>query len=310
MNTLRKLPIGVQDFEDLRTNNYLYVDKTAYIYQLITSGKPYFLSRPRRFGKSLFLSTLKAYFLGKKDLFEGLAIAGREKEWDAYPVIYIDFNRGMNLDAPTLRETLLFNLKLSEEQMGVRVEEENPSVRFSELIRRAYERTGRKVVVLVDEYDKPLLGTMNKPPVNDEIRDALKSFYGVLKGMDACLRFVFLTGVTKFSKASIFSDLNQLRDISMDERYAGVCGLSEADLLRDFQPELQALAAKRKITPRPGLCRNKKTLRRLPFRRRRPEIGQNWRRLQLRGTRNYALGDELTGRPKFQIKLLSLPSQF
>jgi hypothetical protein len=248
----------VQDFEDLRTNNYLYVDKTAYIYQLITSGKPYFLSRPRRFGKSLFLSTLKAYFLGKKDLFEGLAIAGREKEWDTYPVIYIDFNRGMNLDAQTLRETLLYNLKLSGEQMDIRVEEENPSVRFSELIRRAYERTGRKVVVLVDEYDKPLLNTMDKPPVNDEIRDVLKSFYGVLKGMDACLRFVFLTGVTKFSKVSIFSDLNQLQDISMDERYAGVCGISEADLLRDFQPELQALAGKRNITPDQAFAEIKK----------------------------------------------------
>ncbi|MDR2362460.1 MAG: ATP-binding protein, partial [Prevotellaceae bacterium] len=248
MNTFRKLPIGIQDFEDLRTNNYLYVDKTAYIYQLATSGKPYFLSRPRRFGKSLFLSTLKAYFLGKKELFDGLAIAELEKEWVEYPVIYIDFNLGMCLDVGTLYETLLYNVKTAGEQLGILIEEKNPSVLFSKLIRSAYERTGRKVVVLVDEYDKPLLNTMDKPDVNDAMRDMLKSFYGVLKGMDACLRFVFLTGVTKFSKVSIFSDLNQLQDISMDDRFAGICGISERELLRDFQPELQALANKRKIT--------------------------------------------------------------
>ncbi|MDR2362383.1 MAG: AAA family ATPase, partial [Prevotellaceae bacterium] len=233
MNTSRKLPIGIQDFEDLRTNNYLYVDKTAYIYQLATSGKPYFLSRPRRFGKSLFLSTLKAYFLGKKELFDGLAIAELEKEWVEYPVIYIDFNLGMCLDVGMLYETLLYNVKTSSEQLGILIEEKTPSVLFSKLIRSAYERTGHKVVVLVDEYDKPLLNTMNKPAVNDVMRDVLKSFYGVLKSADPYLRFVFLTSVTKFSKVSIFSDLNQLQDISMDDRFTGICGISERELLRD-----------------------------------------------------------------------------
>ncbi|GHT41813.1 hypothetical protein FACS189437_09170 [Bacteroidia bacterium] len=247
MSSNRKLPIGIQDFEDLRTNGYLYVDKTMYVYQLANLGKPYFLGRPRRFGKSLLLSTLKAYFLGKKELFEGLAIAGLEKDWVEYPVFHIDFNVGIYTDVKSLYQTLDYNLKLLEEKWG-KVESENPATRFSGLIHRACEKTGKKVVVLVDEYDKPLLGTMDSLNVNDEIRMVLKGFYGVLESNDACLRFAFLTGVTKFSKVSIFSDLNQLQDISMNEQYAGICGISEDELKRDFQPEIALLAEKQKLT--------------------------------------------------------------
>jgi hypothetical protein len=254
----RKLPIGIQDFEDLRTNGYLYVDKTAYIYTLATTGKPYFLCRPRRFGKSLFLSTLQAYFLGKKELFDNLAIAGLEKQWTEYPVFYIDFNAGDYTDVQSLHNTLHAKLHHLEEEWGKDAEEKNIAVRFAGLIGRAYRQTGHKVVVLIDEYDKPLIETMDKPDLNDEMRAVLKSFYGVLKSADSGLRFVFLTGVTKFSKVSIFSDLNQLQDISMDNRFSGICGISETELTVNFQPEIAALAEKQKLTCEETLAKLKK----------------------------------------------------
>jgi len=238
----RKLPVGIQDFEDLRTTGYLYVDKTAYIYRLATTGKPYFLGRPRRFGKSLLVSTLKAYFLGKKELFEGLAIYDLEKEWIEYPVFHLDMNVESYLNLGSLYSALNANLKVLETKWGKEDSEESPAVRFMTLIRRAYEQTGRKVVVLIDEYDKPLLGTMDDLNVNDDIRKVLKGFYGVLKSADAYLRFVFLTGVTKFAKVSVFSDLNHLADISLDRRYAAICGISETELADFFEPEINALA--------------------------------------------------------------------
>ena len=247
MSIIRKLPIGIQDFEDLRTNNYVYVDKTQYLYRLVTLGKPYFLGRPRRFGKSLFLSTLKAYFEGKKHLFEGLAVAGLEKEWTKHPVVYIDFNKAAYTSLQTLHNVLNHILNRYEKQWGIEAGEQEHSLRFENVIRAAYEQTGKKVVILVDEYDKPLTGTMDDFNVHEDIRIALRGFYGVLKSMDAYLRFVFLTGVTKFSKISIFSDLNQPNDVSMDESYAGICGITEQEVLagnvEEFMTMLQAYYA-------------------------------------------------------------------
>ena len=244
MSSIRKLPIGIQDFEKLRTGGYVYVDKTAYIYQLTQLELPYFLGRPRRFGKSLFLSTLKAYFLGKQALFEGLAIADLEKEWIEYPVFYIDLNEEGYLDENSLYKALDTNLKRLEVLWGKDETDTTPASRLSGLIRRASEQSGRKVVVLVDEYDKPLVNTLDDPDVNEAMRKILKGFYGVLKSADAYLRFLLLTGVTKFSKVSVFSDLNQLQDISMDDEYAGACGISEAELKQNFEPEIQGLAIK------------------------------------------------------------------
>ncbi|MDR0559519.1 MAG: AAA family ATPase, partial [Prevotellaceae bacterium] len=214
MTVIRKLPIGIQDFEKLRTGNFLYVDKTHYLYDLAESGVPCFLGRPRRFGKSLFLSTLKAYFLGKKELFDGLAIAELEKEWIEYPVFYLDFNVESYINIESLHSALDTNLNMLEARWGKDTNEKTPSARLLGLIRRANEQTNRKVVVLVDEYDKPLTGTMDNEKLNDEMREILRGFYGVLKSADAYLRFVFLTGVTKFSKVSVFSELNHLVDIS------------------------------------------------------------------------------------------------
>ena len=240
----RKLPVGVQDFEKLRKNDCLYVDKTEYIYQLTRECWQYFLARPRRFGKSLLVSTLKAYFLGKKELFEGLAIADLEKDWIEYPVFHLDMNVESYLNLDSLYSALNTNLRVLEEKWGKNDDEETPAARFVGLIRRAYEQTGSKVVVLVDEYDKPLLGVMDDLNVDNEIRKVLKGFYGILKSADAYLRFVFLTGVTKFSKISVFSDLNHLTDISLDEKYAGICGISETEFTNFLQPEINALSVK------------------------------------------------------------------
>jgi hypothetical protein len=242
MSTIRKLPIGIQDFEKLRNEEYVYVDKTEYIYQLTRLSCPYFLGRPRRFGKSLFISTLKAYFLGKKELFDGLAIAELEKEWTEYPVIHIDFNVGIITDNASLNRRLSVILTNLEKQWGRTVEDNDPATRFEAVIQQACIQTGRKVVVLVDEYDKPLVNTLENKETNETMRYTLKGFYGVLKSVDACLRFVFLTGVTKFSQISVFSDLNHLVDISMEKQYTGICGISESELTACFQPEIQALA--------------------------------------------------------------------
>jgi len=220
----------------------MYVDKSMYIYQLTREHWPYFLGRPRRFGKSLLLSTLKAYFLGKKELFEGLAIYDLEKEWIEYPVFHLDMNVESYTNVDALYSALNTNLNIIEKKWGKNESEVTPAARFVGLIHRAYEQTGRKVVILVDEYDKPLLGTMDDLKVNNEIRNVLKGFYGILKSADAYIRFVFLTGVTKFSKVSVFSDLNHLKDISLNNNYAGICGISETELKSCFEPEINALA--------------------------------------------------------------------
>ena len=246
---LRKLPIGIQTFEDIRREGYLYVDKTALIYRLVTTGKPYFLSRPRRFGKSLLISTLEAYFTGKRDLFEGLAIAELEQEWLEYPVLHLDLN-AEKYDAPEQLWILLNNQLSGWERLYGREEsEETLSTRFSGIIRRAYERTGRQVVVLVDEYDKPLLQALKDEPLLDEYRKTLKAFYGVLKSSDRYLRFAFLTGVTKFSQVSVFSDLNQLNDISLDYSYATLCGITREELESTFKPEIEIFGRKNHQTP-------------------------------------------------------------
>jgi hypothetical protein len=211
-------------------------------------SRPYFLGRPRRFGKSLFISTLKAYFLGKKELFEGLAIAGLEKDWIEYPVIYIDFNMGGYDSLQSLKNVISFILDKYENKFGIAAKYTDLPIRLSNMIQTAHEQTGKKVVVLVDEYDRSLVNTMDKPALNNEIRDFLKGFYGVLKSADAHLRFVFLTGVTKFARISIFSDLNQLIDISLNDKYSGICGISEVEIMQNFEPELHTLAKETEMT--------------------------------------------------------------
>ena len=245
---MTKYPIGIQNYESLRQDGYSYVDKTEYIYRLVSTGRYYFLSRPRRFGKSLLLSTMKAYFEGKKELFEGLAIAELEKEWGEYPVLHLDLNARNYTDVSALYAELNKYLIQWEEKYGLDQRDLAVEERFYFVIKKACEITGRKVVVLVDEYDKPMLEAIGDPELQDKFRRTLKSFYGNLKTCDEYIKFAFLTGVTKFGKVSVFSDLNHLTDISLDSRYVDICGISEAELRTNFDKGVADLAAINSMT--------------------------------------------------------------
>lgn len=238
-----KYPIGIQDFEDLQRNGYAYVDKTNFVYKLADEGKYYFLSRPRRFGKSLFLSTLEAYFQGKKELFEGLAIYDLETEWKKYPIFHIDLNTANFREKDSLYTVLNDYLTTWESKYGTRESEATLALRFKGVIARAAEKEGCGVVILIDEYDKPILQTLRDPELQAEHHAQLKAFYSVLKTQDRYIKFAFLTGVTKFGKVSVFSDLNNLTDISMDHRYISICGMTEKELLTNFKEGIGELAS-------------------------------------------------------------------
>ena len=225
-----KYPIGIQNFEKIRKDGFLYIDKTTLMYKLVQEGNYYFLSRPRRFGKSLLLSTLHAYFEGKKELFDGLAVANLEKEWQQYPVLHLDLNTGKYSDAEALNAVLDVALSEWERLYEKSSVEQSLSSRFMGIIRRAYEQTGQRVVILVDEYDKPLLQTIDNDALQTDYRNTLKAFYGALKTCDEYIKFAFLTGVTKFGKVSVFSDLNNLNDLSMDSKFTGICGITETEM--------------------------------------------------------------------------------
>ena len=236
------MPIGIQSFEKLRRENYVYIDKTEIMYRLVSTSNPYFLSRPRRFGKSLLLSTMEAYFLGKRDLFKGLAIERLETEWNTHAVLHLDLNAEKYDSPERLHDMLERQLRGWEKTYETGGEGITHSGRFMEVIKKAYERTGRGVVVLIDEYDKPLLYSFHDEALQKAFRETLTAFYTVLKSADQWLRFVFITGVTKFAQMGIFSNLNQLKDISLDPRYAALCGLTGDEIRADFVPELKLLA--------------------------------------------------------------------
>lgn len=253
MEVVRKLPIGIQSFEKLRKSSYLYVDKTQYIHDLIQSGGTYFLSRPRRFGKSLLVSTMEAYFQGKKELFEGLAIEHLENErgneaWTSYPVIKFSLSGGDYHAPDGLAEVLDRKLDSYERKYGIEKANYDLPNRFGYLIEQLYRKTGRNVVVLVDEYDKPLLETISDPKQEERNRQLYKGFFSILKDEDQYLQFVFFTGVTKFSKISVFSDLNQLKDISLSDEFSGICGITEEEMEKTFSPEIDRLAARMNIS--------------------------------------------------------------
>ena len=241
-------PIGIQNFEKIRKEGYFYIDKTALVYQLVKTGSYYFLSRPRRFGKSLLISTLEAYFQGKKELFTGLAIEKLEKDWIQYPIFHLDLNIG-KYDAPdSLDKILNDHLELWESQYGTRPSEVTSALRFKGVVSRACEQTGQRVVILVDEYDKPMLQAIGNQELQKEYRNALKPFYGVLKTMDGCIKFALLTGVTKFGKVSVFSDLNNLNDLSMWNKYIDICGISDKELQENLEEEMHEFAEAQGMT--------------------------------------------------------------
>ena len=254
-----KYPIGIQTFSHIREDGYVYVDKTALIYQLVSTGKVYFLSRPRRFGKSLMVSTLDCYFRGRKELFDGLAIAELEKNWHEYPVFHVDFNSGNYTQPGELENNIESCIQSWEEIYGSDKKELTTALRFQGVLRRACEHTGRRAVVLVDEYDKPILDVIDtdhythneegeKELLEDRHRNILKSFYSTFKTADPYLQFVLLTGVTKFSQVSVFSGFNQPKDISMDPRYEALCGITQKEMEHYFYKSISGLAEKEGYT--------------------------------------------------------------
>ena len=245
---MKPLPVGIQSFEDLRSMDYLYVDKTEDIHRLITSGKIYFLSRPRRFGKSLLVSTLAELFKGEKSLFEGLYICDKYDWTQQYPVIIIDWSRVRHSTEEVMERDMCAYLAQIAAMYQINLLRPYASGKFAELIECLYEKKGRKVVVLVDEYDKPILDALNDLTEVERIRNFLQSFYAALKGSDDFLRFVFITGVSKFSKVSIFSGMNSPDDITMDEQYAKICGYTQAELVRVFEEYIRQFAQKEQVT--------------------------------------------------------------
>ena len=235
-------PIGIQNFEKIRNDGYFYIDKTALMYQMIKTGSYYFLSRPRRFGKSLLISTMEAYFQGKKELFAGLAVEKLEKDWIKYPILHLDLNIE-KYDVPESLDNILEkSLTAWEKLYGAEPSERSFSLRFAGIIERACKQAGQRVVILVDEYDKPMLQAIGNEELQKQFRDTLKPFYGALKTMDGYIKFAFLTGVTKFGKVSVFSDLNNLDDISMRKDYVEICGVSDQELHENLDIELHEFA--------------------------------------------------------------------
>ena len=241
-------PIGIQNFEKIRKEGYIYVDKTALIYRLATTGSYYFLSRPRRFGKSLLVSTMEAYFKGKKELFKGLAMEGLEKDWAEYPVLHLDLNGSKYMYPEDLVAVLTRHLDSWESEFGLTARYNDLESRFVDVINAAYEKTGKQVVILIDEYDKPIVNNLDKKELSDYYRSVLQGFYGVIKSMGEQTKFCLLTGVSKIGKLSVFSALNNLTDISMEPEYSAICGISESDLHKYFEDSVSELAEANRLT--------------------------------------------------------------
>ena len=236
-------PIGMQTFSEIREEDFLYVDKTEYIYRMThTSGKYFFLSRPRRFGKSLLVSTMQSYFEGKKDLFKGLAVDKLEKEWTEYPVLHFDMSGGKHMEPEQLELYLGYILEDQEKEWGINEPRIGANNRLIDLINTAYEKSGKQVVVLIDEYDAPMLDVAHEKEQLDVLRNIMRNFFSPLKYSEAKLRFVFLTGITKFSQVSIFSELNNITNVSMDDEYAGICGITKEELLENMSDDIDMLA--------------------------------------------------------------------
>uniref|UniRef100_UPI003FEDED77 ATP-binding protein n=1 Tax=Segatella copri TaxID=165179 RepID=UPI003FEDED77 len=236
-------PIGMQTFSEIREEDFLYVDKTEYIYRMThTSGKYFFLSRPRRFGKSLLVSTMQSYFEGKKELFKGLAIDKLEKEWTEYPVLHFDMSGGKHMEPEQLELYLGYILEDQEKKWGINEPRIGANNRLIDLINTAYEKSGKQVVVLIDEYDAPMLDVAHEKEHLDVLRNIMRNFFSPLKYSEAKLRFVFLTGITKFSQVSIFSELNNITNVSMDDEYAGICGITKEELLENMSDDIDMLA--------------------------------------------------------------------
>lgn len=299
-----KYPIGIQDFESLRNDGYAYVDKTALIYKLANEGRYYFLSRPRRFGKSLLLSTMEAYFSGKRELFKGLALDNLEKDWTEYPILHIDLNVQKYGSLEDLEQVLDYKLVEWENLYGRDEKKYSLSLRFASVIRNAYNKTGQRAVILVDEYDKPMLQAIEAPKLQDEYRATLKAFYSVLKTQDRYIKFAFLTGVTKFGKVSVFSDLNNLMDISMDPRFQTICGITEDEMISNFQEGIQFVAESNDLTYDETIAKLQKRYDGYHFRQRGKGLYNPFSLLNTFATGEFGSYWFETGTPTFLVKLM------
>ena len=302
---LKLYPIGIQTFERIRKEDKLYIDKTEYIYRMAhTSGTYFFLGRPRRFGKSLLVTTMQSYFEGKKELFKGLAIENLEKEWTEYPVLHFDMSGRKHMDKEQLEEYLDYRLQEEEKKWGVTKPVKGANNRLIDLINTAYEKSGKQVVVLIDEYDAPMLDVVHEKEQLDMLRNMMRNFYSPLKYSEAKLRFVFLTGITKFSQVSIFSELNNIINISMNDEYAGICGITKEELLTQMSEDIDELAKSQELTREETIAELKENYDGYHFSAKSPDVYNPFSLLNCFSTREFGSYWFSSGTPTYLIKMM------
>ena len=302
---LKLYPVGIQTFERIRKENKLYIDKTEYVYRMTHSGGCYFfLSRPRRFGKSLLVSTFESYFSGKKELFEGLAIEKLEQEWMEYPVLHFDMSGGKHMEKEQLEDYLSNRLEAEERKWGITHSKRGANDRLTELITTAYEISGKQVVVLIDEYDAPMLDVAHERKTLDELRNVMRNFYSPLKMCEPMLRFVFLTGITKFPQVSIFSELNNIKNISLDDEYAGVCGITKEELLTQMSEDIDVLAEALEMTREETIAKLKENYDGYHFSPASPDVFNPYSLLNCFDDKNFGAYWFSSGTPTYLINML------
>ncbi len=302
---LKLYPVGIQTFERIRKENKLYIDKTEYVYRMTHSGGCYFfLSRPRRFGKSLLVSTFESYFSGKKELFEGLAIEKLEQEWMEYPVLHFDMSGGKHMEKEQLEDYLSNRLEAEERKWGITHTKRGANDRLTELITTAYEISGKQVVVLIDEYDAPMLDVAHDKETLDVLRNLMRNFFSPLKMCEPMLRFVFLTGITKFSQVSIFSELNNIKNISLDDEYAGVCGITKEELLTQMSEDIDVLAEAQGMTREETIAKLKENYDGYHFSPASPEVFNPYSLLNCFDDKNFGAYWFSSGTPTYLINML------
>ena len=302
---LKLYPVGIQTFERIRKENKLYIDKTEYIYRMTHSGGCYFfLSRPRRFGKSLLVSTFESYFSGKKELFEGLAIEKLEQEWMEYPVLHFDMSGGKHMEKEQLEDYLSNRLEAEERKWGITHTKRGANDRLTELITTAYEISGKQVVVLIDEYDAPMLDVAHDKETLDVLRNVMRNFYSPLKMCEPMLRFVFLTGITKFSQVSIFSELNNIKNVSLDDEYAGVCGITKEELLTQMSEDIDVLAEALEMTREETIAKLKENYDGYHFSPASPDVFNPYSLLNCFDDKNFGAYWFSSGTPTYLINML------
>ena len=302
---LKLYPVGIQTFERIRKENKLYIDKTEYIYRMTHSGGCYFfLSRPRRFGKSLLVSTFESYFSGKKELFEGLVIEKLEQEWMEYPVLHFDMSGGKHMEKEQLEDYLSNRLEAEERKWGITHTKRGANDRLTELITTAYEISGKQVVVLIDEYDAPMLDVAHDKETLDVLRNLMRNFFSPLKMCEPMLRFVFLTGITKFSQVSIFSELNNIKNISLDDEYAGVCGITKEELLTQMSEDIDVLAEALEMTREETIAKLKENYDGYHFSPASPDVFNPYSLLNCFDDKNFGAYWFSSGTPTYLINML------